>query len=143
MTWAIETIITNLIATINAADLGFLSVEEPGEALPPDGPFCLVEHLGGPVDLGNLEDWTHRFRITAGVLRGGMIAQERVAVRSFALSIVRALLGNVTLDGEATLVADAEVGVSGEMNYANVPFVGCSVTVAYQTTEGIAHLVTE
>lgn len=143
MTWAIETIITNLIDTISNASLGFLSVEEPGEALPPDGPFCLVEHLGGPVDLGNLEDWIHRFRITAGVLRGGMIAQERKAVRGFALDIVRTLLTNATLDSEATLVADADVGISGEMNYAGVPFVGCSVTVAYQTTEGIAHLVTE
>jgi hypothetical protein len=137
VSWNIEAVIADLIATIDAGVPAFLSVEEAGEAIPPDGPFCLVEHLGGPVDLGNLEDWTISFRLTAGVGRNQMIGQERKAVRGFALQIIEALRGNHVLAGVAFLTNQAEVGVSGEMSYANAPFVGCSVTVGYQITEGV------
>lgn len=139
MAWDIEAIIAGLITTIDAGVPDFMSVAEPDEALPPDGPFCLVEYLGGPVDLGNLEDWTHGFRLTAGVLRGQMIGQERKAVRTYAQQIIAALRGNAVI-GDAALTSDAEIGMSGELSYAGVPFVGCSVTVRYQTTEGVPHL---
>lgn len=140
MTWQIEDVIAGIVATVADAVPDFAYVGEPGEAIPPDGPFCLVEYLGGPIDLGNLEDWTHGIRLTAGVNRNQMIGQERIAVRGFALSIIEALRGNVGIGG-AFLTSEAEVGVSGEMAYANVPFVGCSVTVRYQTTEGVENTI--
>jgi hypothetical protein len=49
MSWDIEAIINELKATIADAIPAFTSVDEPGESLPPSGPFCLVEHIGGPV----------------------------------------------------------------------------------------------
>jgi hypothetical protein len=145
MSWDIEAILADLVATVRSGIPEFRSVDEPQENLPPDGPFCLIEYTGGPVDLGNLEDWTHGFRITAGVARNGMIAQERKAVRGFALRIVETLRGNAVLaesdERGAFLTSEAEIGMPGEILYANVPFVGCTVTVAYQTTEGVAHLI--
>lgn len=143
MSWDIEDIIDDLKATVRAAVTDFKSVDEPQEALPPDGPFCLVEHIGGAIDLGNLEDWTHGFRLTAGVPRNSMIGMERKAVRRYALEIIEALRANAVLAGVAFLTAEAEVGVSGEMLYAKVPFVGCTVTVRYQTTEGVPHLIND
>lgn len=144
MTWAIETIIDELKTTISDAISDFKSVDEPGESLPPDGPFCLIEFVGGPIELGNLEDWTLGFRITAGVARNAMIGQERKAVRGYALQIIAALRGNVVLGDSssgATLNGDGELGLSGEMSYANVPFVGCSVTVHYQATDGVVDTI--
>jgi hypothetical protein len=141
MSWDIEAIINELKATIADAIPAFTSVDEPGESIPPSGPFCLVEYVGGPVSLGNLEDWSHGFRLTAGVSRNQMIGQERVAVRGFARQIIEALRGNVVIADAAFLTNDAEIGASGEMTYAGVPFVGCSVTVRYQTTEGVVDTI--
>ena len=141
MSWDIEAIIAELIETIAGEIAEFESVDEAGESLPPSGPFCLVEHLGGPVSLGNLEDWTIGFRITAGVNRNAMIGEERKAVRGFALRIIEALRGNVVLADCAFLVDEAEIGMSGELTFAGQPFVGCSVVVRYQITEGVVDTI--
>lgn len=142
MSFDIEAIVSGVADTIRDAIPDFRYVGEPAETIPPDGPFCLVEHIGGPIALGNLEDWTHEFRITAGVKRVGMIVQERKVARAYALDIIRALTANIHID-EAFLADAAELGTSAEMAYASEPFVGCSVTVRYQTTEGVAHLISD
>jgi hypothetical protein len=102
-----------------------------------------VEHIGGPVALGNLEDWSIGFRLTAGVGRNQMIGQERKAVRGFALRIIEALRGNVIVADCAFLTNEADIGMSGEMKFADVAFVGCSVTVRYQVTEGVVDSISD
>jgi hypothetical protein len=143
MSWDIEAIITEVIETVRDAIPEFLSVDETGESIPPSGPFCLVEHVGGPVALGNLEDWSIGFRITAGVARNQMIGQERQAVRGFALRIIEALRANVVIADCAFLTNEADIGMSGEMRFAEHAFVGCSVTVRYQVTEGVVDSISD
>lgn len=145
MAFDIEAIIAELIETIKTEIPAFKSVDEPGEALPQANPFCLVEYLGGPVDLGNLEDWTHIFRITAGVHRKAQIAKERKVIRELRVSLIRALIGNAVLNDEAFLTGEAEASGAQQLSYGEpaVSFLGCMVTVTYQTTEGVAHLVTD
>ena len=146
MAWDVEEVIAEVIATIRDAIPALTYVGEPDEAIPPDGPFCLVEHLGGPVDLGNLEQWRHGFRVTPGVQRNGMIRAERIAVRHLQLAVIVALRANVMLANDAAaLTAEAEASGAQMMAYGEPPvyFVGAPITVGYETAEGVENEISD
>lgn len=140
MEWDIESLIAEIISTISAGVPDFKSVVEPDESLPPSAPFCLVEHLGGDIEMGNIEFHTHTFRITAGVARNTNIIAERKAVRGYVLPIVQALRANAELmDGQAYLVTTGASTGAQQLGYGpDKSFVGISLTVSYQTEEGVA-----
>lgn len=146
MAWGVEEIIAEVIQTIRDGVDGFLYVGEPDEAIPPDGPFCLVEYLGGPIDLGNLEQWRHAFRVTPGVQRNGMIDAERKAVRRYQLAVIAALRANVMLANDAgSLTAEAEASGAAMLSYGepSTVFVGAPITVSYETAEGVENEISD
>lgn len=151
MAFDIEAILAELIETIKTGVVTaggqqiFKSVAEPGEKLPQANPFCWVEETGGPIELGNLEDWTLGFRITVGVHRKAQIVKERQAVRQYRLQVIAALRANIVLNDEATLTGDAEATGAQQYQYGDpaVAFMGCQIVVRYQATEGVAHLISD
>jgi hypothetical protein len=144
MTWDIEAMVAEIIATIKGAP--FTSVAEPDEQLPQAQRFALVEHLGGPIDLGNLEEWQHQFRITVGVHRKGRITQERKAVRGLLLTVIERLRANGVLgDDAAALMAMAEATGARTLAYGEPAemFMGASVTVTYQTGNDVTNEISD